>query len=271
MPKKKKNLGRWFHLDMRGKLNTAVFSIIAVLFLSSLISIIVFNKMSSYTSELIAKDIDSINLNTELTVKTDEYNLKMLSAVGRADSLIVSGIDPGLYINASDSLVAGLCRNRVYMADSLRRAYVRYVEASKMLDEVIQSDFVDTREWYFTSLLPKCNRMRYWQDVINNDINNNLHSNSENLDTGYYRGIVPVVVCVAAAVLMCLLLMFFINVYYVTPIRKMLKCLDEFIKYNHPYNIVFEGDDELQQLNSSIGDVISENIVMKHRIREREH
>lgn len=257
-------------IGISGKLTLAVCVIVTVLLVSSIIAIVELRRMSDFVSEKISDNIEQINQSTELAVITDEYNLRILSIVGNADSIVVSGLDPAPYICIADSLINSISQARLSGCDSLSAAYEEYKKVSFHLDSIIVSDFVDSRDWYFTELQPKYNTFKAAQDILNIGIYDDLQTNSGNFDEGFYRSITPIMVSVAVAILLSILLLFFILEYYVRPLRRMLKGADAFVHYSHPYNVDFEGNDQLKELNGYIRDVAEENKSLKKRIRERE-
>lgn len=259
-----------FHLSMASKLTLSIMMIVAILLISSIISIVEFRRMSTYVSDLIKDNITNINLSTELAVTVDQLNTAILGAVGEADTRVVSGFDASPYLSDADRILKEFSNMRLAYADSLNASFSRYVKTSAQLDSVIVSDFSDTREWYFTELQPVYNEFNMTQDVFNRAIQEDLQHNSVSFDESFYRSIMPAVVSVAAAAMLALLLLFFILVYYVNPLGRMLGALDSYKRFSHRYNVNFEGDDQLQTLNAGIGDLIDENIILKKRIHERE-
>lgn len=264
------NSKRTSRMGISGKLALSVFVIIAVLLVSIIIAIFELRRMSDYVSEQISDNIEQINLSTELAVVTDEYNLKILSIVGKADNIMVSDLDPTPYISVADSLVEVISQARLYGCDSLSAVYNNYKNVSYQLDSIIVSDFIDSRDWYFTQLQPKYNDFITAQDVLNKGIHDDLQTNSGSFDESFYRSITPIMVSVAVAILLSILLLFFIMEYYVRPLRKMLKGTDDFVHYSHPYNVDFEGNDQIKELNGYIKEITEENTTLKKRIRERE-
>ena len=257
-------------IGISGKLTLAICVIVTVLLVSSILAIVELRRMSDFVSERISDNIEQINQSTELAVVTDEYNLMILSIVGNADSIVVSGLDPSPYISVADSLVNSISQAKLSGCDSLSAAYDEYKKVSFHLDSVIVSDFVDSRDWYFTELQPKYNAFKTAQDILNIGIYDDLQTNSCSFDESFYRSITPIMVSVAVAILLSILLLFFVLEYYVRPLRKMLNGLDAFVHYFHPYNVDFEGNDQLKEMNGYIKDVADENISLKRRIRERE-
>lgn len=257
-------------MGMSSKLTFAVSSIVAVLLISGLISIFEFRRMSHYVSDQISENIACVNMSTELAVITDEYNISILSIVGDADSIVVSGLDARPYLTLADSLVSELSAARLDHADSLRASFTQYTSTSLQLDSIIVSDFVDSRDWYFTVLQPQYNEFRMWHDAVNKGIYEDLQANSGSFDDSFYRSVMPTVVSVTVAIILSLLLLFFILDFYVRPLKRMLQGVDSYKRYSQVYNVRFEGDDQLQELNSDLKEITEENSTLKRRLRERE-
>ena len=134
------------------------------------------------------------------------------------------------------------------------------------LPEVLKSDFIDTRTWYFDRLQLRYNRLNAAIDKMSVEIYNDLKMNSTNFDRGFYRSIVPGIVAVGVGLLLVLMLMFFILSYYVNPIYKMVEGLNNYRSYNKRYNYTFDGDDQLTELNEGISELASENFQLRKRL-----
>ena len=114
---------------------------------------------------------------------------------------------------------------------------------------------------------PTYNAFRKDIDVLNGAIHEELKTNSADFDAGFYRSIIPGVVSVGAGLLLIFLLMYFISAYYVTPIYRMSSGVDEYRAVGKKYGYVFDGDDQLANINSGLADIIEENIELKVRVR----
>ena len=263
-------LKRGFHLTIAAKLTAAICSIVAILLISSIVSILEFRRMSNYVSSVMQGNIEGVNLGTELSMASDNYNNEILSVVGRADSLTSYHIDYVPFQNKSDSLLAIFDRRMLPLADSLKILCDEYIRCSREIDEVIVNDFTDTREWYFTTLQPRYNNLRLMLQRFNGHMYDEIGSNSVSFDESFYRSIMPSVASVAVGMLLCLLLLFYLLVYYTRPLKKMLSSLDSYMHTGQPYNLNFDGDDEMQCLNGSIADIVEENKILKRRLKDRE-
>ncbi|MBQ2549695.1 MAG: hypothetical protein II560_00605 [Bacteroidales bacterium] len=258
-----------FRLSMRMKLTLSLSAIAVVLMLSSIISIIEYRRMSNYVSELIADNINSINVAQQLTNVVDEYNLDILTVIGDETISTLPDFDQKAFVAYCDSLKVSMTEKKLLpLADSVLYSYSAYMLTSLELNDVLLSDFIDSRTWYFDRLQPVFGRLREDIDDLSLAIYNDLEKNSVAFDNGFYRSIIPSAVAVSVGILLVLLLLFFILAYYVKPIYKMLDSLDNYRSFNRKYNYTFEGDDELSDLNAGILELTEENSQMRRRLKE---
>ena len=258
-----------FRLSMRMKLTLSLSAIAVVLMLSSIISIIEYRRMSNYVSELIADNINSINVAQQLTNVVDEYNLDILTVIGDETISTLPDFDQKAFVAYCDSLKVSMTEKKLLpLADSVLYSYSAYMLTSLELNDVLLSDFIDSRTWYFDRLQPVVGRLREDIDDLSLAIYNDLEKNSVAFDNGFYRSIIPSAVAVSVGILLVLLLLFFILAYYVKPIYKMLDSLDNYRSFNRKHNYTFEGDDELTDLNAGILELTEENSQMRRRLKE---
>lgn len=243
-------------------------SLAAILLLSGVISIIEYRRMSDYVSELIAANIKSINLAQKLSDITEEYNHQMLSVVVQNDISLMPEFDLDYFMAQSDSLKNSFTsQNALPMVDSVEVSFDAFMKTSLKFDEVFLADNVDTGEWFFGTLQPRYNKFRGEMNILNEAIYNDLLSNSADFDAGFYRSIIPGVVSVGAGLLLIMLLLFFTLVNYVRPIYRMTEGINAYRSSGRRYNFVFDGDDQLAEINSGVTEIIEENVELKTRIK----
>lgn len=261
-----RNWWREFRLSLRMKITLSMSAIAIVLLMSSVISIMEYRHMSNYVSGMIADDIRNIHVAQRLVDAVDNYNLQVLAVIGDDNLSALPDFDRTGFLNHCDSLRAGFGEGRVVpMADSVLYAYSAYMLASMELEDVLQSNFIDTRDWYFTRLQPLFGRLRDYLDRLGGEMYADLQQNSENFDSGFYRSIIPGAVAVAVGILLVFLLMSYILVYYVNPIYRMNRSLRDFLTYRHRYTYNFESSDQLGDLNASITELTEENRALRRR------
>ncbi|MBR5103186.1 MAG: hypothetical protein IKZ08_03690 [Bacteroidales bacterium] len=254
--------------SMRVRLVRALGSIAAVLLLSGIISILEYRRMSDYVSELISSNIESINLSQRLADITREYDQQMLAVVVTNDIAIMPNFDLEDFTAQADSLKASVKSPMgMEMVDSVVVSFDAFMRTSMKFDEVFLADSVDTGEWFFGTLQPRYNKFRDDINVLNESIHDDLQTNSANFDAGFYRSIIPGVVSVGAGLLMIFLLLYFIMVNYVNPIYRISDGIDAYKATGRVFKYVYDGDDQLANINTGVSDLTEENHELKRRIK----
>jgi methyl-accepting chemotaxis protein len=259
---------RNYRLSMRAKLIVSLSLIAAILLVSLLISVMEYSGMSDYVSDLIADDISSINVANRLADMSNTYNLEILAVVGDETSLRVPDFDDGYFKSHCDSLRSSVPSNQVKpLADSVMYSYSAYMLTSLELEDVLQSDFIDSRSWYFERLQPRYDRLRADLEALSEAIYQDLAKNSATFEGGFYRSIIPGIVAVGVGLLLVVMLLFFLLAFYVNPLYKMLEGLDAYRSQDKKYNVKFDGDDQLARLNEGISELAGENRQFRSRIK----
>lgn len=255
-------------LSLKTKMILALSAIVVVLVVSSIISILEYRRMSNYVSEMIAEDINSINVAQRLANVTDNYNLQILTVIGDESLNSLPDFDQKKFVFYCDSLRSSFTEKQMMpITDSVLYSFSAYMLTSLELEQVLQSDFIDSRTWYFERLQPFFNRLRSDIDRLSQAMYDDLQQNSLDFDRGFYRSIVPGFVAVSVGVILVLLLMFFITTYYVDPLNRMLKGLDDYRSIGRKYETPFDGDDQLAELNDGITELAEENRQLRRRIK----
>ena len=267
-----KGLKKWrnsFRLSIKTKMVLALSAIAVVLVVSGIISYVEYKRMSTYVSDMIAEDINSINVAQKLAAVTDNYNLQILAVIGDDNLNALPDFDQQGFVSYCDSLRSSISGENVLpLTDSVLYSYSAYMLTSLELEQVVKSDFIDSRTWYFERLQPSFNRLSGDIDRLSQAMYDDLKANSEEFDSGFHRSIVPVVVAVTVGVLLVLLLMFFIISYYVNPLNKMLEGLDDYRSLGRRYSYSFDGDDQLAELNEGIAELTEDNRQYRRRIKQ---
>lgn len=266
---KLRNWLREFRLSLRMKMTLSLSAIAVVLLMSSVISFIEYLHMSNYVSGLIAEDIHHIKVTQRLTDAVDTYNLQMLAVIGDENLNTLPDFDRTSFVNYCDSLKEAFGGGRaIPMADSVVYAYSAYMLASLELEDVLESNFIDTRDWYFTRLQPIFSRLRGYLGGLSETMYAELKQHAEEFDKGFYRSIIPSAVAVSMGIVLVFLLLFYLLVYFVKPIYGMLDSLKAYLAYRHRYSFTFDQVDQLGDLNAQIAELTEENRSLRKRIAD---
>ena len=259
---------REFRLSLRIKMILSILSIAVVLLMSIVISWLEYRHMSNYVSGMIADDITDLHNTQRLVDAVDQYNLQLLAVIGDDNISALPDFDRDGFLAHCDSLRQSVTVSTAPLADSVMYAYSAYMLASMELEEVLESNFINTRDWYFNRLQPIFVRMRGYMDRLSETIHADLRRNSVDFDSGFYRSIIPSAASLAVGILLLFLLMFFILSYYVDPIYQMLTSLKDYLGYRRRYTYTFDGNDQLADLNQAVTDLTEENRSLRKRIAE---
>ncbi|MBR1927624.1 MAG: hypothetical protein IJ840_07770 [Bacteroidales bacterium] len=256
-------------LSMRMKLTLSLMAIAVALLASSVISILEYSRMSHYVSDLMADNIKSVGVAQKLSEVSSQYNLGILAVIGDEAVSALPDFHQEEFMAHCDSLRKSLVSDKMLpLTDSVVYAYSAYMLTSMELSDVLLSDFIDTRTWYFERLQPQYKRLNGYIGNLDDAIYDELKKNSETFQRGFYRSIIPGAVAVGVGLLLILMLLFFLLVYYVNPLYKILEGLNNYRSFNKKYTYSFEGDDQLAELNDGITELVSENQQLRKRVTD---
>jgi len=252
---------------MRRKFIVSLLSIAMMLLVSCIISVMEYTRMSNYVSGLIADNVSSINVASKLAEASNSYNLEILAVIGDETSMELPEFDENFFKENCEALrsteVAESVRS---ISDSVMYSYSAYMLTAMELEDVLQSDFIDTRSWYFERLQPRFAHLTSDIDNLSAAIYSDLEKNSATFERGFYRSVIPGIVAVGVGLLLIFMLLFFVVTGYVNPVYHMLDSLKAYRANDKKYNYRFEGDDQLSELNEGIAELTAENQQLRKRI-----
>jgi len=255
---------------IRSKLSIALGSIGVVLLISSIISVMSYERMSNYVSGMIAGDIKNIYTAQQISDMCGDFNLRILAVIGDDNLNSLPDFDFSAFTESCDEIREALSSDgHLPLADSVEYAYAAYMLTAMELPEVLRSDFVNSREWYFDRLQPRYNTLTDYIERLTSIIYDGLSRNSRTFDRGFYRSIIPGIVAVGVGLLLILMLLFFLISYYVRPLEKIKAGLSAYRSFDKHYSVSFEGEDELSEINSSISELVNENLQLRKRVLKK--
>ena len=254
--------------SLRKKVYLSLGALTMILLLSGVLSILEYRRVSSYVSDLIASNINSIVLSQRLSDLTQEHNHQMLSVVVLNDISLMPEFNDMPFMSVADSLrTTFTSQNAQPMLDTVVTSFNDFVKTSRKFDEVFLADTVNTGEWFFSTLQPRYNSLIQDLGKLNELIHQDLKENSENFDAGFYRSIIPGVVSVCAGLLLIFLLLYFTMSNYVKPIYRISEGIDSYRQSSRRHAYTMDGDDQLSNINTGVTELIEDNLQLKHRLK----
>lgn len=142
--------------------------------------------------------------------------------------------------------------------DRLNRLYGEYKLVLKDLPTIMSSPDSVRRSWYMLRFRKTYSEMYGVTDIIMDMNQSALGANSLRLETNYYRMIMPAIIALSAGLLMIVLFNYFVNLYFVKPVLKMLNAISGFLATRVPYNVNIETTDEIGKLNSKVKELTAQ-------------
>ena len=257
-------------MGIRRKISLGFVIIGVILFISSVISVFEFNRMRHSVASLMKDNMNSISTSRMLLELTDEYNFELLSRViqdstaGSADIIYDDRFDK--YIGTIKKSFTS--QEEVAVADSLSNAYADYIAVINQAPDIMLQDVKVRVDWYQKRLKPVYYNLKNYKKQLGLLTQAALANNSSELQEGYYRSIMPGIISVGAGLLLVLLFNYFINLYFISPIIMISKGIRNFREYRKTYNVQFDNNDEIQDLNSEVSGLIEENKKLKKSIQK---
>ena len=78
----------------------------------------------------------------------------------------------------------------------------------------------------------------------------------------------PCVVSVGVGIVLVILFVYFINFYFITPILRISKGINNYVMNKKSYNVTLDNMDELQELNQNVADLVDINKKLEKQNRK---
>jgi len=250
-------------MGISNKINLGFLVVGFVLFLSSLVSIFEIGRIRRSVGDVISVNVENINISSQLLEVTDQNIFALLSQIGiTTDSLLeMESIYDARFNNYLQATRTTLTTDQeMALTDSIVYAYAAYMQILNEARSVWQeNEYVQRRGWYSQRLYPTYSRLRkYVQDLISLE-QELLHQNTQLIQDGFYRSLMPGVIAVASSILLLFLLSYFIRIYLILPLRQIRLGVKNTLLFKTKYQVKLPSDDELAELNESITKLCDEH------------
>ena len=246
------------NMSIKKKVRLGCIVLAAILFFSTLISILEYVKMNNYVSEVITDNIRSINTSKEMLSVAEQHNISLMNSLVMNDEALSLdfGNQDDLISSFSDLKKKFVTPAERASADSVLYAYAAYMQIVSEAETVWQSDFDARKEWFFNRLQPVYLSMRGYMMDLTAVCQDALVRNSQNLQEGFQRSLMPGMIAVLVGLVMVFLFFYYLNYYIINPILKVNKGFRNSNLYGKAYDVRLDSDDEIQELNTMVSDII---------------
>ncbi len=248
-------------MKIKRKIGSGFVIIAAILLLSSMVAVYEFISMRNSIAKLVDINVSSINKANSLQDIIDEYSVKLMESMADDSLPAVPDITvDDRFLSQLQSLVKIADDQQIFdNADSVKYAFVVYMQKTKAAKEIWSGSFKERRAWFVSEIIPVHAQLSGYIRNLSTVSQNLLNVDSVNLTESFYRSIMPCVVAVFSGIVLIFLFNYFINYYVLSPILRIGNGISYYLKAGRKYDVKLENDDELQELNESVAELIDNN------------
>jgi len=253
--------------SIRRKVRTGFIILSTILFFSSVVAIFEFVRINRTSSGVINDNILSINEERSLLESSELYNMGLFSMLGQdTPPENISSTIQDYFVATLESLPENFTTDlENSYADSVRYAYAAYMQVVMEAPEVWEQGVTARQEWYFGRVQQYYTYLRDYINDLNSISNAALQTNSEMMESTFFRSMMPSVAALSVGIIVILLFNAYLNFYVIKPISKMGKGVKDFVRYGKDYTVTFDNDDEISDLNDALTDLIDTQKTLKSR------
>lgn len=232
-----------------------------ILFMSGIISLYQLVQIEKTVVGMHSDNIRSIEISQEVLNETESQTWRIIDIIhGRLE-----GNEAELYFNddlytESFELMSQNITSDIEskIVDTLFVQYQLYKNQVFKLDSLFFMGNPEKRSyWFDTYYRPVYTSFKKTIQNLSKHNQDIISENSYKLESNFYRMIIPLIVAVAVGMFLIILFNYFINLYFISPILKIIKGMKAFSENKVPYNVKVDTQDEIGELNKEIKLLVS--------------
>jgi len=238
---------------IRRKIGIGFVILACLLLFASLISYFELSRLNRTTSELLENSLRDLSYSQRMLEAVGQQNDALALSVysGRADSLNTDSLflDGRLSFEEAffEAQAMDIHTNRLKRIEEAKIQYDMALVAP-IADSAVRYDHQYKLAFYDLVLTVK--------DLMISS-QNTIDQNTEKIQNNAYRAIMPGIITLAIAIVIILVFYILIDLYYIRPVLKVKRGLDNYLTLKAPYKIQIEGRDEVRELNDHIATLIT--------------
>ncbi len=237
---------------VKGKINLGFAVLFLLLMFSGAISVFELTRMRRSLSGVLTKNVNNLVLSRQLIEVVDHITYSMQE--------LVVGNDNGAQkqLALSDSLLLGLrVRVDAMLEEGQHSDAVQSINVllGSLHDEVSRAFMFAPGErsrLYFGQFIPASRQLMSQVDALILQNQEELSANTRLVEQTRYRTVVPGVIAICAGLILILLFNYFINYFFVNPLIKITRAVENTVEYGSPFKLNIESNDEIGELKETI-------------------
>jgi methyl-accepting chemotaxis protein len=243
-------------MGIRTKIMLGFIILASMLFISGAISIFELTKLGRAVKGLILENYKSIDYSRSmLDALEQQENALLLFAAGDVESAKGKYSDAHkiFLVNIDSASLNLTLKNELLLLDTIRLRYKQFTLSAQDIFE--RKDF--TLNVYLEQIYPK---VKITSESVKNLITVNqkgLFKSAAFLETSAQRATMPGLIVIVTSLIFILVFTYLVHHYFVSPIIRLTKGINDFVKYRKSFEVLIESKDELSSLKESIVGLIA--------------
>ncbi|MDR0419936.1 MAG: MCP four helix bundle domain-containing protein [Prevotellaceae bacterium] len=242
-------------MSIRKKIFLGCTVVAFILLLAGVAIVFEMQRIRSSVSVVVAENVRSMNAAHSMQGLFHSQNMILLDYVSTKNDSVLNVLN--VYVSGYETAYAE-AQNRIsvkgeqQVLDSLNICYAEYVKIADNIIKFAKTDRKSYLQYYFNELYKSYDKVSELIDRLFLLNKKEVEGNSLLMNDNYYRMIMPAVIAISTCIVLIFMLNYFIYIYFISPMVKIVKGINAFNETRVPYNINVNTKDEISALDSEI-------------------
>lgn len=243
-------------MGIRGKILMGFLILVFMLFASGALSVFELTKLGRTVKGLITDNYKSIAYSKEMLEALEVQEKSILAYISNGDKLNVEVFNQShklatLYLDSAKMNLT-VSNEKMYI-DSIAKSYKIFHTQSLGF---VESDSTSLNN-YLNTIHPRYIEVTHHVKQLMTINQSALYNTAAYLESSAQRVVMPGLIVILTSIIFTLVFVYLVNHYFVSPIIKLTKGINDYVKFQKPFDVQLETKDELSSLKDSIVNLIS--------------
>ena len=251
---------------MRKRVTAGFLSIVCLLFFSGMVSFLELSRLSRDTGEILGANKRNIELAREMLDAVHDQNVALIHISVFGDrsyaSLCMAGmerLEKTLRVAQAEAFDKSFLDSLAFATTELRLLTDNYLAFGAGAADSVRLTVPDSvgGRWYNDEYEAHYDRLTAAIENYMTSTQSSLAPRAEQMKTNAYRAVTPVLISLVVMIAIVLMFYYFILVYCVDPVERMIHSLDGYLRFRTPFTVKGELKDEMLALREKIESLIN--------------
>ncbi len=247
-------------MGIKGKVLSGFVLLGLILFISGVMSMYLLTTVGKSVTGLLHENYKSIEISKNMLDALERENSGVLQVLAGNRDKGLAIVDEGrkLFENCIIDAKGNLTiQGEKELVDSI---YLAHEKFDSLLNNLALRSVIELsdRTWYVNQVNPSYNAVANRVKALMTINETAIIENASALENNAYRAIMPGIIAIVVGFFLTILFNLFINYYFLTPIVKLTRAVDDFVKHKIPFDVTVETKDEIGELRDAISTLVTQ-------------